>query len=136
MEKSDFLYNFTNIYFSEAVKETVLIENWEEGDFQYRYVEYADMFTRASNEYFKKGGVSDEEIIYFLSNNKKNIVNAFNEKISKHFYNELLKQGFDDAAANQFIKSSMPLGGSINPKILELFRSYEERLFEANIGVV
>ena len=135
MEKSNFLYNFTNIYFSEVVKETIFIENWEEGDFQCRYVEYVDTFTRSSNDYFKEGA-SDKEIIYSLSNDKKNIVKAFNDKISEHFLYELKIQGFDDVTANQFIKENLPLGDTINPKILELFRSYEERLFEANKGVV
>ena len=134
MEKSEFLHNFTKIYFSEIVKETILIENWEEGDFQSRYVEYADTFTRASNGYFTEDA-SDKEIISSLSNDKKNIVKAFNDKISEHFLNEMKKQGFDDTTAKQYISKNIPLGDRIRPDILEIFRSYEEESFKTKIGV-
>jgi len=134
MKKSEFLHNFTKIYFSEVVKETILIENWEEGDFQSRYVEYADTFTRASNGYFIEGA-SDIEIVSSLSSDKKNIVKAFNDKISEHFLKEMKKQGVDDATAKQFISKNIPLGDRIRPDILEIFRSYEEESFKTRMGV-
>ncbi|GBU28824.1 hypothetical protein R84B8_02386 [Treponema sp. R8-4-B8] len=134
MEKSEFLHNFTKIYFSEVVKETILIENWEEGDFQSRYVEYADTFTRASNGYFTDDA-TDKEIIFNLSNDKKNIVKAFNDKISEHFLNEMKKQGIDETTAKQFINQNIPLGDKIRPDILEIFRSFEEESLKTIIGV-
>jgi hypothetical protein len=134
MEKSKFLHDFTNIYFSEVVKETILIENWEEGDFQSRYIEYADTFTKASNGYFTEDA-SDKEVIVNLTNDRKNIVMAFNDKIREHFLIQLKKHGFDDITAKQFIQENIPLGDRIRPDVLKIFRSYEEVSFETKKGV-
>jgi len=134
MEKKDFLYNFTNIYLAEAVKETVLIENWEEKDFDHRYVEYVDVFTKVKNEIFEKK-TSRKEALFQLLKNKKNIVSIFNDTITKHFMDELSKKGFNNKTqAKNFIKRNFPIGDKINPDTLRVFRDYEEYLYNQEQG--
>jgi len=134
VEKREFLFLFTQIYLSEAVKETILIENWEEGDFDTRYVEYADVFTDISKEYLT-GNIPDKEIINRLTDNKNNLVNKFNETISAHFLKQLTSQPLIKKSAHDIIKNEIPLGGNIiNPSTLEIFRKLEEKVYVSMKG--
>jgi hypothetical protein len=132
MGKSDFLYHFTNTYLSEAVKETILIENWEEKDFDHRYVEYIDIFNTIKDEFLEKGA-KGSEIINILKKNKNKIVNIFNDTISRHFIKELKKQGCNNVQlAKDFIQKNIPLGDMINPETLHIFRKFEEKILIEN----
>jgi len=127
MKKSEFIYQFSKIYFKEAVNETILIENWEEGDFDSRYVEYAKVFLDLSKCF--EENVNYTEIFNQLSKNKINLVNAFNEKIYGYFVEELKKHTKKAGSPQEIIKKNIPMGDSINPDILKIFRDLEERLY-------
>ncbi|MHC6203113.1 hypothetical protein ACYULU_07950 [Breznakiellaceae bacterium SP9] len=79
MERRDYLYHYTNIFFSEVVKETILIENWEETDFNRRYVEYTDIFLKMKDQCFAKGN-TDESILEYITGHRNHIVELFNKK--------------------------------------------------------
>ncbi|MDR2019221.1 MAG: hypothetical protein LBQ14_00470 [Treponema sp.] len=103
VELRDFLYQYTTIFFSEAVKETILIENWEETGFDRRYVEYAGVFLEIKKECSVKG-LSGEAVLGILMRHKKRIVNLFNKKMGKHFIEEFQKHRFN----KQEIKTLFP----------------------------
>lgn len=136
MDKSRFLYYFTKIYLGEAVKETILIENWEEGDFCTRYVEYADIFTKLGKEYVE-GNIQDKDAIDLLSKNKRILVEKFNQVISNNFLDQLNNRSLAREAAQKIILNKIPLGGdNINPNILEVFRELEEEVYTSKQGDV
>ncbi|MCL2184251.1 MAG: hypothetical protein FWB86_00120 [Treponema sp.] len=126
MEKSEFIYYFSKLYFGEAVKETILIENWEEGDFDIRYIEYAHVFEEIKKECLK--GKNEKEILNFLTKNKINLVKAFNEKMSQYFLEQLNQYPIKASSAQEIINNNIPLGDSINPELLRIFRELEERV--------
>jgi hypothetical protein len=135
MKKSDFIYHFSKIYFGEAVKETILIENWEEGDFDLRYVEYVDEFQKLSKECLTKK-YSNKEIINILTVKKKKLVNNFNEAISKRFVDEVIKHPLKSSRAVDLVKNKIPLGGSITSETLMVFRELEESIYYHDEGEV
>jgi hypothetical protein len=130
VEDRDFLYNYTNIFFSEIVKETILIENWEETDFDHRYVEYADVFLKIRDKCFVQGG-TDEGITDILTHHKDHIVKLFNRKMGKHFKNEFDKSGVDNSGVDNKEGNRMPkdifFHDRINSDALKIFRDFEEK---------
>lgn len=126
MELRDFLYHYTNIFFSEAVKETILIENWEETDFDHRYIEYADILIKIRNKCFAQG-VADEDIIPILIHYKDHIVKLFNQKIAEKFKTEFNKSGIDNKKAGRFMPKDIFFRDRINSDVLKIFRDFEEK---------
>jgi hypothetical protein len=125
VEVRDFLYNYTNIFFSEAVNETILVENWEETDFDHRYVEYASILVKIKDECFAPG-VTDEKIIETLTHHKDHIVNLFNQKMKENFIDEFNKSGIDNKKADQFMPQNAFYSDRINCNVLKIFREFEE----------
>ena len=113
MEKRDFVYHFTKIFLSEAVRETILIENWEERrDFDPRYEEYAKFFMAMKKKYESKK-VTEEELISELTEHKDGVVSNFNKTLGNHFRNEIMKRGNTEELADHLI-SSKGIFSSIN----------------------
>jgi len=133
MEKRDFLYQFTKIFLSEAVIETILIENWEEKDFDPRYIEYARFFLLMKKNYLME--LPDDIIIDKFTSSKNHIINKFNEKFSSHFRKEIMKYGCtDEDLANKLIPGDIFSNNTINKDALEKFRKFEENLLSTNQG--
>lgn len=128
MEPRDFLYRYTTIFFSEVVKETILIENWEESDFDHRYVEYADIFLEIKKECSVKG-LSGEDILNILTQHKQRIVDLFNERMEKHFINEFGKHGSGKQEIKRSFFKNLFYNDKINGNVLKTFRNIEERHF-------
>ena len=129
MEKRVFIYHFINVYLTEVVKETILLENWEGSDFDARYAEYPVIFSKLSSECLR-AGISNKEIINSLVRNKKILVSKFNQVISKHFVDKLKESPLKEGVSQEIIKNEIPLGeDEINPYILEVFRDIEERVY-------
>lgn len=126
MEARDFIYNFTDTLFSQIVRSTILIENWEEGDFDYRYAEYADIFIKMKEGYM---GQSDEKVAEMFRNSKKTVVKNFNDKMRENFIKELEKNGANAAIFDQLLSSEMLKEDSVNVNSLDCFRQFEERTF-------
>jgi len=128
MEARDFIYKYTDTLFSEIVVSTILIENWEEADFDYRYAEYADIFLK-----MKEGCLdsehTDDEIDKMLKNSKKTIVKSFNETMRKNFIGELNRNGVNAAIFDQMLSSDILKEDAIDVNSLELFRRFEEKTF-------
>ncbi|MDR2786505.1 MAG: hypothetical protein LBB83_11395 [Treponema sp.] len=126
MEVRDFLYYFTDILFSEIVKETILIENWEESDFDYRYAEYITIFQNMMEACLTKGN-SDEVIMSRLTVSGKTIVDIFNQKMKDNFIAQFARSGIDDPVE---VENLMPPGlfsdNTIKANILSIFRTFEE----------
>jgi len=134
MEKRDFLFQFTNIFLSEAVKETILIENWEEKDFDPRYMEYARYFLLMKKNYLS--GLSKDKIIEKFTRSKNLVVKNFNEKFNNHFRKEIMKHGCtEEELANNFMPKNIFSNKTINQNALEIFRKFEENLLSTNQGV-
>jgi len=128
MEARDFIYHFTNILFSEIVRSTILIENWEEADFDYRYAEYADIFLKMRDGCLNYGK-TDDDILKMLRNSRKPIINSYNDTMSKNFYNEIERNKVDPAVYEQMILTDILKDDEINIQCLEQFRRFEERTF-------
>jgi len=128
MEKRDFVYHFTNIFLSEAVKETILIENWNEGrDFDPRYEEYLKFFFVMKDKYLS-GKFSDDEIIVELTEKKEKLVENFNAKFQSEFVKEVMKRGSSKEIAVQLLPKGMFTRGNINTEAIKTFRKLEESL--------
>ncbi|MDR2184452.1 MAG: hypothetical protein LBO80_02110 [Treponema sp.] len=128
MEPRDFLYHYTKIFFSEAVKETILIENWEESGFDHRYVDYADVFLEIKKECSVKG-LSGEDVVRILTHHKMHIVNFFNKKMGEHFIDEFTKHRFNKQEIKKFFPKRSIYNDKINDNMLKTFREIEERHF-------
>jgi len=134
MEKRDFLYKFTNIFLSEAVIETILIENWEEKDFDPRYIEYAKFFLLMKKNYLS--GLSEDKLIDKFTSSKKHVVNKFNEKFGNHFRKEIMKYGCsNEELADKLMPENIFSKNTINKDVLKIFREFEENFLNTNQGV-
>lgn len=133
MEKSEFLYIFTDIFLSEAVKETILIESWEEKDFDPRYEEYLKFFLEMKKGYLS-GKFSDQQIKDILTTKKNNLVLKFNKKFHTHFVNEFIKHGCTEKIARHFLPKDLFADSQINENILEKFRELEEKIANEKQG--
>lgn len=128
MEARDFIYHFTDILFSEIVKSTILTENWTEADFDYRYIEYADIFIKMKDSYLTSCQ-TDEVILDMLSNSRKKTINLYNDKMRSNFEKELKKNGVNDFLFDQILPADILTEDSVNVQSLEKFRCFEERTF-------
>jgi len=136
MEKRDFLFHYTNIFFSEVVKETILIENWKEKDFDHRYIEYADVFLKIKDKCFSDDFTSEEDTINYLTERKNHIVGLFNSKMYAHFINDLKDHGYNKNSAERLIPEDILNNETININTLKNFRDIEERLFDNEQGEI
>jgi len=122
------LYHFTNIFLTETVKETILIENWiETKDFDPRYEEYAKFFLLMKNAYIS-GNFSDPELINTLNKTKNTAVNNFNHKLKELFKIEIMKNGCTEEIANHLIPEEIFFTDKINKDVLKTFRELEEKI--------
>jgi hypothetical protein len=129
VEVRDFLYNYTSIFFSEVVKETIRIENWEETDFDHWYIEYADILLRIRDECFALG-VTDENIIAILTHHKDHIVKLFNQKMWRSFKTEFNKSGIATKNIGQLMPKDLFFHDRINSNVLKIFRDFEEKILK------
>ena len=122
------MYNFTKIFLSEAVKETILIENWEENkDFDPRYEEYAKFFLFMKNKYIS--GLQGDNLINELTGYKDKLVSNFNKKLNNHFITEIMRRGCAaKELANQLIPKNIFFDNEINTNALKIFRALEEKI--------
>jgi hypothetical protein len=128
VEGRDFVYHYTDILFSEMVKGTILTENWEEADFDYRYAEFADVFIKMKKACLDFGR-TDDEIFSMLRNSRKTAIKEFNERIREGFIEELKRNGNTPAIFDQLLSSDILKDDVINVNCLELFRRFEEKTF-------
>ena len=128
MERRDFVYNFTNIFLTDAVKETILIENWVEKDFDPRYIEYAKFFMTMKKKVESKK-VSGDEIISELNERKINVIENFNKTFVDQFRDEIVKRGSTKEIADRLISSeNIFFDNAINANALKTFRALEETI--------
>jgi len=128
MEKREFIYQFTNIFLSEAVKETILIENWEERkDFDSRYEEYVKFFLAMKLKYASKK-TADSEYLNELESHRNVLVNNFNKTLGTHFMNEIMKRGCVENMATKLIPKDIFYHDKINIEALKTFRALEETI--------
>lgn len=136
MNKVEFLYQFTNIFLKEAVRETFLIENWEEtGDFDPRYEEYSKA-TLEMMKIYDTGRLSDSDIQKLFTNKKNEVVVRFNKKFKTHFINELTKYGCTAKIAASLLPKGLFFDDKINIELLKAFRELEEKLSKKEQGEV
>ena len=127
MEKSEFIYNFTNIFLFEAVKETVLVENWQEADLDPRYEEYSKFFLEMKNNYLS-GRFSDQEITNTITKVKDALVMKFRRKYSDVFIKQLVKHGCTENIAKHLLSKDIFVVNQINANALKIFREQEEQI--------
>jgi len=133
MEKRDFLYQFTKIFLSEAVKETILIENWEEKDFDPRYIEYSKFFLLMKKNYLME--LTEKNLIDKFTSSKNHVVKKFNEKFSNHFRKEIMRHGcIEEEFANNLLPENIFSNNTINKDTLKIFREFEENLLSTKQG--
>jgi hypothetical protein len=128
MTARDFIYHFTDILFSEIVKETILVENWEESDFDYRYAEFADIFLKMKKSCLDSVR-TDQEIFDMLKNSRNTAVRNFKDKMRKNFITEFKRNGSNAALFDTVVSANLFTEDSVNTKCLELFREFEEKTF-------
>jgi len=127
VEQRDFVYHFTDILFSEVVKNTTLIENWEMKDFDHRYAEYTSIFIKMKNASMV-AGKTDEAIFTMLRNSRNIVIQGFNEKMKENFVKELQRNGTNSAIFDRVLPDLLT-SDAINTHSLELFRKFEEETF-------
>jgi hypothetical protein len=129
MTNTQFVYNFTDIFLKEAVKETILIENWEETkDFDLRYIEYAKFFLTMKQKFLSQKP-SDEEMTNALIKSKNGVVKNFNKIFNNLFIKEIMKRGCTIEIAKQLIsKENLFYDNNIDEDILKKFRELEEKI--------
>jgi hypothetical protein len=128
MEKRDFVYQFTNIFLAEAVKETIFIENWDEKkDFDPRYEEYPKFFL-AMKKKCLSNKFSEKEIVAELIEKKDEVVKNFNAKFYSIFINEIMERGCTEEIAIQLIPKDIFTFDTINTNAIKTFRKLEESL--------
>jgi len=126
MEKYEFLYHFTKIFLSEAVKETILIENWRETkDYDPRYEEYAKYFLLMKKAYISNA-FSDQEMFNKFNESKNRLVNKFNSTFMDIFIKEFMKLGCEEDIAKHLIPEDIFSTDKINRDVLKTFRELEE----------
>ncbi|MDR0441827.1 MAG: hypothetical protein LBH44_00295 [Treponema sp.] len=135
LEKRDYLFYFTDIYFSEVVKETIFLENWENKDFDHRYPEYVKEFLDIKDKCFIEEGTI-EGLKQRLSVLKNEVLNRFSKKMKKLFLNELKKRGCNEEMADQLLPKDILINEKINTNILITFRELEERVYTQNQGEI
>jgi len=128
MEARDFIYNFTDILFTEMVKGTTLIENWEEADFDYRYVEFPDIFLKMKDSSLDTAN-TDDDILKMLHNSKNTAINNFNKTMRDNFIDEFKRHGVDNVVIGEPLFTDILKNDTINRDSLSLFRSFEEKTF-------
>ena len=130
MEKRDFLYHFTKIFLSEAVRETILIENWVENkDFDPRYEEYAKFFMAMKIKYASKK-VTADALLGELTECKNKVVENFNKRLGNHLKKEIIERGCTEEIADHLISSKgIFLDDAININALKNFRALEEEMY-------
>jgi hypothetical protein len=131
MENRDFIYHFTNILFSEIVKETILIENWKESDFDYRYAEYINIFQNMLNACVTRGS-TDEILCKRLHDSKKTMIKLFNGKMRADFCKSISRSGNVSAPAD-LLPAGLFDDDKINVEILKIFRKFEEETFTRRV---
>jgi hypothetical protein len=126
MEIRDFLYHFTDILFSEIVKDTILIENWEESDFDYRYAEYITIFQNMMEACLTKGS-PDEVIMSRLTTSRVKVINLFNQKMKENFIAQIASTGIEDPVeAENLMPPGLFKDDTIRADVLNIFRTFEE----------
>ena len=135
MTKARFVYDFTNIFLKEAVKETILIENWEETrDFDPRYEEYAKFFLTMKQKFLSQN-YSDKEITDTLIESKNRVVVKFKEIFCKIFRKEIMERGCTEKIADQLISKDIHFDdNNINENVLRKFRELEEKIQNTGQG--
>lgn len=128
METRDFIYHFTSVLFSELTRSTILTENWEEADFDYRYAEYADIFIKMKEGCLNTGR-TDDEILQMLKNSRVTIVNNYNEKMKANFIEELRRNGTNANIFDNMLSAEILKNDTVNIHSLKSFRQFEERTF-------
>jgi hypothetical protein len=128
MKARDFIYNFTDILFTEMVKSTILIENWEEADYDFKYVEFPDIFLK-----MKEAGLdpinTDEAVIQMLENSKVTTIKQFNKTMQENFIDEFKRHGINNAVFKELLPADILKENEIKKECLKEFRRFEERTF-------
>ncbi|MDR3237636.1 MAG: hypothetical protein LBT84_03950 [Spirochaetia bacterium] len=127
METRDFIYHFTNILFSEIVKDIILNEGWAEADFDYRYAEYIKIFHRMKESHSLN---TDDVILKSLNISKYAVINSFNNNIKKKFLKYLNSCGISQPVAEELLPDNIFNLDTINPDILNAFRNIEENILK------
>jgi hypothetical protein len=128
MKARDFVYNFTDILFTELVKGTILTENWEEADFDYRYAEYPDIFLKMKDCALDTAN-TDDDVLKMLKNSKNTVVRNFNKTMRDNFIEEFRRHGANDAIFDELLSSDILKDDMISMDSLLLFLRFEERTF-------
>ena len=128
MKPRDFIYNFTNILFKEIVTGTILIENWEEADFDYRYVEFPDIFLRMKDCGLDTAN-SDADILQMLKNSKNTAIKNFNKTMRNNFIEEFERHRLNTAVFDELLSTNILRDDTINMDSLSSFRRFEEKTF-------
>jgi hypothetical protein len=130
MEARDFLYRFTETLFSEIVKETILIENWEESDFDYRYAEYVKIFQNMLEACLTKGS-TDEVLTASLNTSRKKVISLFNKRMKDSFIAQLASHEIGQPGdVEKLIPPDLFDGNAIRTDILSIFRTLEEEILQ------
>ena len=128
MEARDFIYNFTDILFQEMVAGTILIENWEEADFDYRYAEFPDIFLKMKESGLDSAN-ADGDILQMLENSRNTAVKNFKKTMRDNFIEEFERHGIKAAMFDGLFPADILKDDTINKDSLLLFRRFEEKTF-------
>lgn len=81
MEIEKYIYLYSKYLLTDFVKETILIENWEGQDFDFRYIEYYKIFDSLWERFADK---SEDEFIKFCKKKRKVLAQKFYKKMDNN----------------------------------------------------
>ena len=132
----DFIFHFTDIFFSELVKETIVVENWEGSDFDVRYRDYIKAFAEIKHRCCA-GDISDKTVFNTLNALRTTTTENFNKAMKKRFIEELKRHGVKVSNYDTIIPHDCFCKGTIKEDCIKTFRNFTKTLTrEHQIGGV
>ncbi|MDR2491618.1 MAG: hypothetical protein LBD20_09485 [Spirochaetaceae bacterium] len=122
-----FIFHFTDVFFSELVKETILVENWEGSDFDVRYRDYIKAFAEVKQRCCA-GGISDKTVFDTLSALRTTTAKNFNTAMKKRFIEELKIHGVKVSNYDAIIPHDCFCKDSIKVDCIKTFRNFTKTL--------
>ncbi len=128
MELKDYIYLFGKELLETSVSETISIENWEGNDFDIRYIEYDQIYTKTRDKYIE---MDEAEVIDALRHTKSKILDNFYSIMQKNLLASLRDE--KSISDNEFEKIVIQLDSmkdleNFNKEFIEKIRDFEEEI--------
>jgi hypothetical protein len=130
MELKEFIYLFGKHLLKTAVNETICIENWEGKDFDTRYIEYCQFYTKIKDKCLK---LNKDDILKNFKEMRQKILEKYYNKMQNNLLNSIRdEKPLDDAEFQEIVlqlDKEKDLN-ELNKNFLTNIREIEENLLK------